>query len=397
MKINAKLSHRIAMFFMASLLAFPFYSCSSDDEEERKEPTKKTASESFSKAISTLKAVEGINGVFTVEYTGEYNIDDAVKSNLKTSSELLSYLTKKIPTWKTQKDFVSPLKINVQGAACSSIVAENATEGTSGYIYGRNFDWDPGNSLIVHTKPDSGYEAVSTCYLLFLTEKADWTPQNNVEKDAIALGGIYVPMDGMNEKGLYIANLNDSTYAVIPSNPDSTKKDVQTTVAIRYILDKCATVDEAVTFLKTVNMYSVYAVEESASKKPHAYHFAIADNSGKSVVAEWVDEKLVVTESKIVTNHNLAKENNSPTTGDDRNHGTFRRFDFLKAAGEAKKWKMTSEEVKDALKAVQQEGSVWSAVFEPSVKRVTYYFRNPDAAEDSEEPIDYTKPVVVQF
>lgn len=244
---------------MSATIAFNFCSCSNDDDNDS---TTKTSSESYTKAISTLKSVDGVNGVFTVEYTGEYNIDDAVKSNLKTSSKLLSYLKRKIPSWKTQKDFVSPL--------------------------------------------------------------------NDTEKDAIALGGIYVPMDGMNEKGLYIANLNDNLDAVMPENPDAGKNDVQTTVAIRYILDKCATVEDALAFLEKINMYPVFSDQEKKDgKKYHACHFAIADNKGKSIVAEWVDEKLVITETKIVTNHNLAKEKNSPTTGDDRNHGTFTRYDSL--------------------------------------------------------------------
>ena len=390
MKINAKLNRKIAMAFVASILAFTFCSCSTEDKNDS---TPQPASNSYTKALSTLKAVNGVNGVFTVEYTGDYKLDNAIDSNLKTSSDLLKYLTEKIPSWKTANNSVSPLKINVPGAACSSIVAENATEGSSGYIYGRNFDWKQGNSLIIHTKPDSGYESVSTCFLAFLTGNTEWTPKNSTEKDAIALGGIYVPMDGMNEKGLYIANLNDNLDLATPVNPDSKKKNVQTTVAIRYILDKCATVDEAVKFLDSVNMYPVDV--DRGSKQPKAYHFAIADNKGKSVVAEWVDEKLVVTDTKIVTNHNLSIEAKTPAT--DRDHSTYRHYESLKTAGDAKNWKMTSEDVKNALNGVQEKKSVWSVIFEPSAKRVTYYFRNPNAEQTSEKPIDYTKPVVIQF
>lgn len=305
---------RLAAIFAAMMMALALVSCSNNDDEKTDSNQK-----------STVKAVDGIDGVYTLEYTGEYYLDGAINASIKTADELVAYLTKNIPEWKTAKESVKALKINVGGAACSSIVVKN--KDGNGYIYGRNFDWDPGNSLIIHTKPDSGYEAVSTCYIAFFTKDPKWAPTDSPEHNATAIGGIYVPMDGMNEKGLYIANLNDNLPAVMPSSPDGNKKDVQTTVAIRYILDKCATVDEAVAFLKTINMYPVYANEEGSKD---AYHFAIADNTGKSVVAEWVNEELKVTETKIVTNHNLYKESQTPTTGEDRDHGTFRRYDSLK-------------------------------------------------------------------
>ena len=381
---------RLAAIFAAMMMALALVSCSNNDDEKTDSNQKST--EPSTNALSSLKAVDGIDGVYTLEYTGEYFLDGAINASLKTADELVAYLTKNIPEWKTAKESVKALKINVGGAACSSIVVKN--KDGNGYIYGRNFDWDPGNSLIIHTKPDSGYEAVSTCYMAFFTQDPEWKPTGKPDHDAIAIGGIYVPMDGMNEKGLYIANLNDNLPAVMPSSPDTSKKDVQTTVAIRYILDKCATVDEAVAFLKTINMYPVYANEEGSE---NAYHFAIADNTGKSVVAEWDNEELKVTDTKIVTNHNLYNESQTPTTGEDREHGTFRRYDSLKEKYDTAKGKMSAQEVTKALIEVQQKHSVWSAVFEPSAKKVTYYFRSSSATEETSEPIDYDKPVVVEF
>lgn len=381
---------RLAAVFAAMMMVFALASCSKDDDEET--VSKQSSTEPSTNALSSLKAVEGVDGVYTLEYTGEYYLDGAISAGLKTADELVSYLTDNIPEWKTAKESAEALKIKVGGAACSSIVVKN--DGGDGYIYGRNFDWEPGNSLIIHTKPDSGYEAVSTCFIAFFTNDTDWAPTGDPSHDATAIGGIYVPMDGMNEKGLYIANLNDNLPAVIPSSPDANKKDVQTTVAIRYILDKCATVDQAVAFLKTINMYPVYADEEGTED---AYHFAIADNTGKSVVAEWVNEELKVTETKIVTNHNLYNESQNATTGDDRNHGTFDRYDILTGMYGETTGKMTAETVAWALSQVQQKHSVWSAVFEPSAKKVTYYFRSSSTTDETSTPIDYNTPVVVQF
>ena len=239
--------------------------------------------------------------------------------------------------------------------------------------------------------PDGGYESVSTCYIPFITNDASWTPSSETVNDSVALAGIYVPMDGMNEKGLYIANLNDDIIGknTVPSD-DLTKKNVQTTVAIRYILDNAASVEDAVKFLNKIDMFPVYEEQNTEDDPVYSYHFAIADNKGKSVVAEWLEGgELKVTETKVVTNFNIYKNNGNTS-------GKCKRFDSLVNAGNAANWKMTSEQVKNALANVQQSHSEWSAVFEPCEKRVTYYFRGA-APQDEDKPIDYTKPVVVQF
>lgn len=41
--------------------------------------------------------------------------------------------------------------------------------------------------------------------------------------------------------------------------------------------------------------------------------------------------------------------------------------------------------------------TAFATSFEPSAKKVTYYFRSSSATEETSEPIDYAKPVVVEF
>ena len=62
-----------------------------------------------------------------------------------------------------------------------------------------------------------------------------------------------------------------------------------TTVMIRAVLDKCATVDEAVEMLKTFDMHA------SANG---CYHLQIADADGNSVVVSYVNDEMVVTDKK---------------------------------------------------------------------------------------------------
>lgn len=47
---------------------------------------------------------------------------------------------------------------------CSTIYTQDEN-GT--YFFGRNYDWAECETMIVHTKPENGYESVSTCCLDF--------------------------------------------------------------------------------------------------------------------------------------------------------------------------------------------------------------------------------------
>ena len=396
-------------------------------------------------ALKSLKAVEGVPQVYTAEFEGDYFLEEAIGANIKTAAELLGYLRNHVRTWEAEES-TNPIKINVQGAACSSIVAKRKnTDGTvDGYIYGRNFDWHPGASLILHTKPSNGFESVSTCFLEFVSMNPDWAPNNKTDNNLLALSCIYVPMDGMNEKGLYIANLQNDTDPVMPADGETSKKYVQTTVAIRYILDNFDTVDKAVNWLKTINMCPVYAEIKSfdpdTGKMEHEfpdYHFAIADNTGKSVVVEWVNGEVKVVNSKIVTNNHLATYDPLHDMGicdtdqdgniDDADLTVIEENNLYPGSSSESRfirlWKkhndeMTAKEIQEALEDVQQSNSVWSAIFEPSEKRVTYYFRKanvfegvqipadvhnhedplyPAYREAKDHPMNYKKAVVVQF
>lgn len=332
-------------------------------------------------ALQSLKAVEGFEHVYTVEYDGDYLLDDVISSNLKTSDELVTYLSTHIPSWKLAKESGIPLTINVSGAGCCSIAASHAGS-AGGKIFGRNFDYPNGTAMILHTMPYKGYESVSTSYPYFVTGNLWWEPAGNRVDDAISLGLIYAPLDGLNEKGLYMSILqldNEET-----NQTDSNKNDVQTTVAVRYILDNAASVDEALEILRGFNMHNVFNT---------AYHYAIADNTGKSVVVEYINNEMKVTDTKVVTNFYLTDS----TKNDESSHSYINsktRYDAAKNAGEAVDWNMTPEQMRDALKAAKAIHdplddsfvSIWSAVFEPSAKKVTYYFRE-----------DYTKYVEVTF
>ena len=98
----------------------------------------------------------------------------------------------------------------------------------------------------------------------------------------ITLAAPYAPLDGINEKGLAVAVLR---IADEPTDQDTGKTDITTTTAIRLMLDKAATVDEAVSLLEQYDMHS------SAGS---CYHFQLADAAGNSAVVEYIDNEFVV-------------------------------------------------------------------------------------------------------
>jgi choloylglycine hydrolase len=99
----------------------------------------------------------------------------------------------------------------------------------------------------------------------------------------------------MNEKGVSAALL---VVPVVSTVYDENKVSMNQTVAIRLILDKAATVDEAVELL---GQYNVYFSNNLKS------HILIGDAEGNSVIAEYYDGALQAVTSaedyQIAANH----------------------------------------------------------------------------------------------
>ena len=106
------------------------------------------------------------------------------------------------------------------------------------------------------------------------------------------------------------------------------------------------------------------------------HHLSIADASGKSVVVEYVDGKMLVTETKVVTNHYLA-DSEKQGVGSEQSH---LRFDALAAhTGPA-----DDRLLRDLLESVAQknypqtagsyEKTMWSIVYCPEGRCADFYF-----------------------
>ncbi len=340
---------------------------------------------SYKDEASAAKSIKKItDGVYSMEYEGDYCFDQYLASGGSENTEgLVNFISDSLKKGKWSAPRVKnlpELKISLGDFGCSSISAKNKAS-CGGMIFGRNYDWQDCSVMIVHTKPENGYESVSTCCLTHIGIDQNWEPKNKFPADALALASIYVPMDGMNEKGLYIADLMAGDKEATAQNRGKT--DIITTDAIRLILDKAANVDEALELINQYDMNSVIG---------WAHHFALADNSGKSVVVEWLDNQMYVTETKLLTNHYLTEHFDNTEAFIKETENSRIRFDKLEKTADEAGWSMSSKEVCAALESVhagqysEKALTVWSAVFEPNAKKITYCFRE-----------NYENPFVIEF
>ena len=183
--------------------------------------------------------------------------------------------------------------------------------------------------------------------------------------DAQVFAALYAPLDGMNEKGLAVSvNMIQDTAAI---NQNTGKDGITTTTAIRLMLNKAATVDEALRLLEQYDLHGSLGM---------MIHFVIADNSGRGVAVEYINNEIVVTETPVVTNFYLA-EGSKQGIGTQQSHT---RFDILTKAL-SDHTAMTMDDVRDALDSVSKhnfgsgESTEWSAVFHLATGEVHYYHR----------------------
>ena len=236
-----------------------------------------------------------------------------------------------------------------QDFGCSTLTAES--------LMGRNYEWEgaDGSVMIVHTVPENGYESYATCWLDFLGFGQNWKPEGFANQ-YMSLASIYVPLDGVNEKGLCVADLVNGDEEQTHQSTD--KVDLTTNTAIRLLLDKAATVEEAISLLEQYDMNSAIGM---------SHHLSISDASGRSVVVEYINNEMIVTETSAVTNHYLS-EGEKYGVGNQESHARFEKLVEMRdgIAG--------TENMRDAMKAASYEGLTrWTIVYDMDAVAFDFY------------------------
>ena len=218
------------------------------------------------------------NGVYVIDYREDYKLQQLLdEGGVTTQDELAKYLIRIL-----LKGLPVKIDYDVPSLACSTFIAETP-EG--GWIMGRNLDNQETDLAVVKTAPKDGYRSVSVVNLSFLGYDKTHTPQKLIDR-IVAMGAPYFPLDGVNEKGLAVGVLQLQADA---TNQNTEKIDVDTTLMIRILLDRAATVDEA---LALMGQYDMHASAGGC------YHFQISDAAGRSVVVEYIGDEMAVVEKQ---------------------------------------------------------------------------------------------------
>lgn len=138
----------------------------------------------------------------------------------------------------------------------------------------------------------------------------------------------------MNEKGLCVADLMVEPGKVIHQTTE--KPDLTVVAALRLLLDKAATVGEALALLQQYDMnFSLEA----------AHHFAISDAGGNCVAVKYIGDNIVVIKTNTITNHYIAQVPGLPEGFE----ASRLRFEILDSS--QKQAGMTEQEVRRAIAA----------------------------------------------
>lgn len=182
-----------------------------------------------------------------------------------------------------------------QAAACTGITLY-AADGA--VVYGRTMEWGT-------------YDLESRVSIVprgtaFVGGTPDGKPGLKWASKYGAVGidclGKDVLLDGMNEKGLAVGVFYHPGMAQYqPYTPADAPKTIAPTDVVTFILGQCATVDQA---RQLMAQTLVAPVVEPALGMPFPVHFLVTEPSGKAIVIEYLQGKLVIFDNHlgVITN-----------------------------------------------------------------------------------------------
>ena len=250
------------------------------------------------RTLRTLAQVDGNPYLYTMEYKAAYDLDDVIEKDVDTNAELLGYVISRVGKGlpiKIKSSQVADENGELQTFNCTSFQAKQ--EEGEGYWYGRNYDYYKNPTLVTVSHPKKGYASIACSDMSHIGYGLDKLPQKFLSR-INCMAAIYAPVDGINEKGLCTSIMALPKQA---SQQDTEKHDVGTSMIMRLWLDRCATVEEALALLESVDVRHDALVGAG-------YHYMIADATGHCVVVEFDKDdnwKTIIVRKPEDSNHML--------------------------------------------------------------------------------------------
>lgn len=308
--------------------------------------------------IRTLASIHQVGSdpyLFECDYAAPYDLDAVVEAGIDENSKLVAFVISKLSRGLYNP---KPKAAEKPQFACTSFQARNSE--TGGWIFGRNYDYFKNPSLVLHSHPKNGYASLSTVDLSHLGYKLDKLP-NTLAGKALCLAGVYAPMDGINETGLCISIMALPRQAAYQNTG---KNVVGTSIYMRLVLDRCATVEEAIALTESLDIRHDQAAGSG-------YHYFIADAKGDAVVVEfdlkdgWKTMLVRKPEDAVymhVTNHLLSPRyyttEPDPEFGNPNSH-SWERFAKVADYMDARAGAVTLDEAQDCLAQVHWKDLIW--------------------------------------
>ena len=312
-------------------------------------------------SIRSIQSVEGNPYLYQMEYKAAYDLDDLIANDIDENAELLNYVVGRIGKGL-------PLKIKSAQVAdengematinCTSFQAAQA--GGEGFWYGRNYDFFKNPTMVTVSRPKKGYASIAVSDMSHFGYSLEKLPSSFMASLS-CLAAIYAPVDGINEKGLCTSIMALPKQA---SQQDTPKHDVGTTIIMRLWLDRCATVEEALQILETVDVRHDAAVGSG-------YHYMVADARGDCAVVEFDKEDgwktMIVRKDPeanymLVTNHLLSEKyyttEPDPAVGNPHSKSWW-RYETAGAYLQEHDGTLTLDQAQECLSLVHWKDLVW--------------------------------------
>ena len=250
------------------------------------------------RTLATVKQVEGNPYLYTMQYNAAYDLDDVIEKDVDTNAELLDYVISRVGQGlplKIQSSQVADENGELKTFSCTSFQALQADG--EGYWYGRNYDYYKNPTMVTFSHPGNGYASIACSDMSHIGYGLEKLPVKMLSR-VNCLAAIYAPVDGINEKGLCTSIMALPKQA---SQQNTEKHDVGTTMIMRLWLDRCATVEEALALLETVDVRHDATVGAG-------YHYMVADATGDCAIVEFDkddDWKTIILRKPADANHLL--------------------------------------------------------------------------------------------
>ena len=292
--------------------------------------------------IQTMNSIEKLSdyddgyNLYRMEVKYDYSLDDVINYGIKDNQTMIDAIL---------KDALPLLPVKIEAPSFGS-TAFTLTDADGDVHMGRKYDFKNNTSaMLVYCAPKNGYRSVATAALDNVSANA---PDESTKMKLASLTAPYICLDGLNEKGVSIAVL---TLDSDPVHQNTGKPAIATTLAIRLVLDRAASTEEAVELLRGYDMFA---------SSGRDYHFYITDATGDGRVVEYDCEsetrELVALPINAITNfYGIYKDKVLPNQKNGiYGHGR-ERYDAVLEVFDQQKDSPSNDTVWAALKAASQE------------------------------------------